>query len=287
MSNPWEKELPLLAFHCDFLMHGILSTAALHLAYKNPDQREKFNFLSVQHQEVALGPFRQAMSNITSDNCNQIFAFSMLLLTSQFASFQSPAFLLPSTEATSYRVPANWIMCLRGCSSIYRQASLHINSGPAGTLISLGTMVESAATSETTFLGSEDNRSLGFLAQNLLNLPTIKSSTTVTEMEAYVQSITWLCKLLTASSEISDTIVLRAYSSLWPVKLDDTFIRLLGEQRPPALIIVAHYCLLLKRCESCWFMKQCAYDLLEAILQDLPEEWLPYVEHPMLVIQAR
>lgn len=285
MSTPWEKELPQMALSCDFLMHGILSTAALHLAALNPGQQERFNYIAVQHQDLALGPFREAMSNITSDNCHNVFGFSMLLMISQFASVRSPDLILPSIEATSYQGPANWIVCLRGCSSIFNQARSHIKSGPLAVLISLGNAVEAVAANNIIYSASEDNQSLEYLAQNLLELPSIKSSTTVTEMEAYVESITWLSKLLAESSEEHDPVRQKAISFLWPLKLNETFIRLLSEQRPPALAIVAHYCLLLKRCQSIWFMEHRAYDLLNAVQQCLDKEWMPFVEHPLRSIQ--
>ena len=50
-----ESEVHLLALSCDYLLHGVLSTAALHMAYSNPEQEDSYNYLSTQHQELALG----------------------------------------------------------------------------------------------------------------------------------------------------------------------------------------------------------------------------------------
>jgi hypothetical protein len=46
----------------------------------------------------------------------------------------------------------------------------------------------------------------------------------------------------------------------------------LSEHRPPALAIMAHFCLLLKRCHSYWYMEHRANDLFDAIQQDWTEE---------------
>lgn len=48
--------------------------------------RERYEFLSAQHQDLAFAPFPAAMVNITEDNCHQVFAFSMLLVQYYFST---------------------------------------------------------------------------------------------------------------------------------------------------------------------------------------------------------
>jgi hypothetical protein len=79
----------------------------------------------------------------------------------------------------------------------------------------------------------------------------------------------------------------RATAALWVGRVSETFIRLLSEKRPPALILTAHYCLLLKYCEDCWYMEQRAYYLFEAVKQSLGEQWALYVEYPHRVLYSR
>jgi hypothetical protein len=174
-----ESEIRLLSLSCDYLMHGVLSTAALHLAYLNTDQRDKYNFLSTQHQDLALGPFRSAMPQITPENCHQVFAFSLLLLISQYASSRCVDFLLPSSEVT-YGL-TSWIICLRGCVSIAREASSHIKSGPLGPLIAQGAKVDLLTTDGTVLQDDEDDQvrpstsKLACFLSIFLMLPQIKT----------------------------------------------------------------------------------------------------------------
>jgi hypothetical protein len=266
-------------------MHAVLSTAALHLAYQNPDQRDRYKYLATQHQDLALGPFRSAMTNITAENCHQVFAFSILLVVSQYASSRSANFLLPAPEVSSGLT--NWIICLRGCSSIVRASCQHIRSGPLARLVDQENRADILTAGGRLLKQDEDSQSLDKLAHYLTNLPTLKSVTTVTEMESFADAIALLQKLLAASSQVSDSLSRRSLSSMWPVKVSDTFVRLLGEHRPPALAIMAHYCLLLKRCHSCWYMEHRAYDLFAAIHQNLAEEWMPCIEHPIQVFRGQ
>jgi hypothetical protein len=140
---------------------------------------------------------------------------------------------------------------------------------------------------------TEDDESLEGLSRRILAVQAgdgvIEESTTTTldEMEAYVESISLLRKMLAASSSTSDPLSARIFSSLWATQASETFILMLHEERPAALCILAHYCLLLNRCHSCWYTEHRAYDLLMAITQGLPEEWVASVEYPLRVIQRR
>jgi hypothetical protein len=270
---------------CDYLMHGILSMAALHLSYLNPGQQDKYEYLSAQHQNLAIGPFRQAMSTITSENCNQVFAFSILMAISQSTPSRGGNIVLPSPLAV-YRGPANWIVCLRGCSSIFEEVASHITSGPIGILLKEGMRAATFAMEITPLPEDKDDQSLEYVSRHLLNLQYIKDSTTVAELEAYAEAISQLRQLLAASSATSDSLTRRIFTSIWPAEISDTFIGLLHNERPPALIITAHYCILLKRCHSCWYMEHRAYNLFRAVQQSLTEEWMPYVERPSQVVQA-
>lgn len=285
MAGPWEKDLPKLALSCDYLAHGIMYTAALHLAYLNPGQRSKYEYKSAQHQDLAIGPFRRAMSTITSENCNQVFAFSGLMIIAQFAPSRSPELLFLSPSTALYKGPANWITCLRGCGYITQQALSHMKSGPLGNLLAQGKQVADLAEGVTSYPDNEDDQSIEYLSQHLFTLQVVKASTTVDEMESYTEAVSWLRKLLAASSTASDSLSGRIFASIWPTQVSDTFVKMLNEERPPALIITAHYCLLLQRCYSCWYMEHRAYDLFRAVQLSLTEEWNPYIERLQRVIQ--
>jgi hypothetical protein len=106
-------ELPKIALSCNYLIHGMMSIAALHLAHLHPDQREKYQLFSIQHQNVAPGPFQIAVSNITTENCDQVFRFSLLLMVSHFASFRAPEFFFPP-KLTGNNGLSDWVIWHRG-----------------------------------------------------------------------------------------------------------------------------------------------------------------------------
>jgi hypothetical protein len=82
----WQTTIPLLACSHSFLKHGILACSALHLAYLNPPERQRYQLTAACHQNRALPAFRSAIANANENNCNALFAFSQLLILHCFAS---------------------------------------------------------------------------------------------------------------------------------------------------------------------------------------------------------
>lgn len=287
ITNPWAREIPQQALNCDYLMHGILATASLHLSFLQPSQQERYHYQSVCHQDLALRPFRHTLSEIKAQNCNQVFAFSILLILFNYASFRSPDYLLPFTTAAGYKGLSNWIVCLRGCYSIFQQARSHVFLGPLGFLLPQEGWASALTVPLAEIPSTKDDQSLRNLADNLLDSPKIKDSTSTETLEAYADAILRLRRLLFASSQTSDPFSREAMSTLWPATISDTFVWLLNEHKPLALLIMGHYCLLLKKCEGCWYMKHRSYDLFHAVQHSLSDEWLSYLEHPLLVFKGQ
>jgi hypothetical protein len=288
ISTPWQDELPAIALTCDYLIHGILAMGALHLAYlnaDNPSLHEKYTYLATQHQDLSLGPFQQAMSAITPANANTCFAFSSLLMAYNFASDGSPEYLFPFSTEKPREGHSNWIVCLRGCSSIYMIARAEVRAGPLGFMFTTGRSIQQSL-GNGAIPDREDDKSLGQITDIVLNLPAVKISTTNDEMDSYRDAIEKLTNMLAGVGNGLDSISRRIASSVWACKVSETYIRTLREQRPPALIILAHYCLLLKQCEDCWFMKHRAVGLFDAVQRCLDAEWHIYIKHPRKVFRA-
>ncbi|CZR62670.1 uncharacterized protein PAC_12567 [Phialocephala subalpina] len=282
LASPWGNELPSLALNCDYLLHGILALGALHLAYCNqlgPAKQGHYSYVANHHYDLALCPFQQAMANVTAENANQLFAFSTLLLIFNYASNRSPGPAFPFAAAEATEGVSNWLACLRGCSAIFAIAQEYVEAGPMGFLISTGTQMQAAlqAGAKPT---AEDDNSLTQIKNVVLNNPSVKSSTTDDEMDAYLDAIERLRALLAATTQPLDSILRRAACSIWPTRVSDTFVRLLSEKRPPAMIIMAHYCLLLRGLEDVWYMEHRGLNLFQIVERSLGDEWAIYVEHP-------
>lgn len=75
----WRDYVPQMAFEYDFLLHGLLSVTALHLALLRNHSHDKNMLLAARHHNIGITLFRQHLANITHDNVAAIFAFSCML----------------------------------------------------------------------------------------------------------------------------------------------------------------------------------------------------------------
>ena len=69
---------------------------------------------------------------------------------------------------------------------------------------------------------------------------------------------------------------------VWPGTVSQRFIEIMQERRPEALVILAHYCVLLKKVDSCWWLAGVGNRMLAAIYQALEQAWRPWIEWPLL-----
>src|ERR1700761_1375184 len=73
-----------------FVMHGLLTLAALHLAHERPLERRKYAMLSTYHQGAALQHFRAVLPAITRENCSGIFIMSVTLSVISLSALSWP-----------------------------------------------------------------------------------------------------------------------------------------------------------------------------------------------------
>lgn len=76
----WQTLVPRLALKHRYLMHGILALASLHIA-SQLDTAEAVVYVDtgLLYYQMSLEPFRQAIAQLTPDNCDAVFAESVVL----------------------------------------------------------------------------------------------------------------------------------------------------------------------------------------------------------------
>ena len=68
---------------------------------------------------------------------------------------------------------------------------------------------------------------------------------------------------------------------IWPGSISQDFVELIEKRYPRALVILAYYCVLLKRCGHVWYLEGLGEGLLGSIWEALGEEWRPWVRWAM------
>ncbi|KIX01520.1 uncharacterized protein Z518_09246 [Rhinocladiella mackenziei CBS 650.93] len=118
-ADIWQRFVPMQGLKHDFLLHGILAFAALHMATKlkqstaedasesrEPDvsfllisgRSPSFYFRkALEYQNMAFASFHSVLPDVTQANCDAVFAFSILTMLLAIAIPQQSAFFSTTT----------------------------------------------------------------------------------------------------------------------------------------------------------------------------------------------
>ncbi|KAL8949829.1 MAG: hypothetical protein Q9222_004094 [Ikaeria aurantiellina] len=252
-------------------MRGILAIAALHLSHLRPDRAADYQHIANNHQDKALEMFQATIPNMTETNCHAFFALSSLIVVYAFASPRTPGTLVFTDETQE---SAKWLPMIRGVNSLLLQMWPWVENGPLRGLLQPGVI----NTMETRLPKPADIQ--------LKQLAELCETTAggVEAVEACVDAVKALrkcfAKIFTRSSVECEV----GTAFTWPVEVPDKFIQLLNARAPEALVILAHYCVVLHHLDDYWWMKGWAAHLMDNIYNELNDSWRDWIQWPSDVI---
>jgi hypothetical protein len=264
----WQQHLVELGFRHEFLLRGILAVAAYHIAYTSPTSHEEFTLLASNHQSLALAQFQDALTAVSATNCHALFAFSCLIIILTFASSpkSQPAAADFNTDVLQ------WFHMLRGGKIVLDMFPDAIKQSFLKPLLDEMAYTENTATHS---IPGADR------ITDLFRVCNISSHERETS-QAYTLAIHTLLSTFTQASicrNRGDGTILA--SLVWPVSLPPRFVDLLSEKQPEALVILAHYCVLISWAQdSDWFISGWGRYMLETIRESVPESWHEHLKWP-------
>lgn len=103
----------------------------------------------------------------------------------------------------------------------------------------------------------------------------------VQKAEICKEALKELRKLFVLTHSPNRTRYSEASLRVWPGNISQDFVELIYESDPRALVILAHYCVLLMKIDHVWYLRGLGRGLLENIWEALGEEWRAWIEWPM------
>jgi hypothetical protein len=275
----WKTTVPEMAFQHDFLKHGILACSALHLAHLNPSERRQYQLIAACHQARGLPQFREAIAAPTEDNCDAIMAFSPLLIIHCFASEEADADLMLVTDDAECGIP-DWLKVIRGSCTMFSHVWGYMKRGPFKPLID-ESMVEEALPI------IPDNPDHAARLKELLSLPVLGKNPPLGKlldhtMTAYSSALILLSRAFVMAQAAKDhgNFTMWTAVQIWPARIPIEFLDLLRAREPAALVLLAHYCVLLGPLDESWYMSGFRKRLLEKIYWQLDESWRCWLDWP-------
>lgn len=293
-------------------MHGILATAARHLAYLRPGQCDPYNAASDKHHHLGLTGFREALTEITQQNCHACAAYTLTLNVYAWASFHATgSFFLPDLDSDSSPNQVELITILRGGNAVMSVAHHWILVGPLSAVyvpwlnwekdpkISRLPSVQSllSRTDDSPILPHEDDARLERLAalwavpsSDLPSPPSAHGGPTsgpaplTPEARQVLFEALFMLRRVFLITVADNGIEAQAATLSWSIIVSDAYIMAVRQRSPGALVLLAHYCILLKRSEKKWWIEGKAEELLgkiKRILEASGEGWMQWIEWPM------
>jgi len=114
---------------------------------------------------------------------------------------------------------------------------------------------------------------------------TMQTGTTAEELQVCAQALAILRRVFRLPYAPNKTwLDVRGAVFIWPGAVSQVFVDLLYERRPGALVLLAYFCVLLKRIDSYWYFEGLGVGLLKRIGEELDRrgegwrEWIGWAE---------
>ena len=275
-TNPflelWNRELPALIPHHSNLLYAVLSISAGHLLASDPGNHQ-FRDAHENYITLALREQHNALASMGSNNTSSVCFTSVLLLSDFFATLQY-------RPIEPYEPPMEWLNMGRGTAIVFRAAQQHVQTGGGGFDANL---IAPILNSVLPKMGNPMEASNVFRAQGhempsevpwLLSQPDSLDDMGDREtFNAYMSALAYIGRIKRAlelgEDDGSISVQLLAFAGLVPGK----FVDFVGEMRPRALVILAHYFALAGKFNGDGSMQKAAERELRGIGAAVPVEW--------------
>ncbi|KAF4432242.1 Sterol uptake control protein 2 [Colletotrichum fructicola] len=266
----WRVSVVRLALKCDYVMRTLLSISALHLAHQRPERKEALVARALLYHRLASREAMGLMSSLDERNAENLFLFSLLTI---FFALASGRYLKESAVVWESAFP-DWTFLLSGACSLIKLLNARIYDGPLLPIIRYAT---------ERFFTARDETSAH--PENLENLRKLIGSNCRDEnlLDIYNYAIDELRHPLSLAlhggghgMDIMDMFI-------WKYFVAEDFLPLLKtpETNQEAVVIYAHFCIVLGKLESQWWLQGWAKHLISQAWALLDESYKPWIQWPM------
>ena len=265
----WQFAVPREAASHDFLLHALLAISAMNLWYVNPTKRHLYERAAVSHRNLALITSIPALNEVTDDNCHALFAMSSIISVL--------CFVLPhSAQSVTLSDPVNDIVSvsklIRGVKTVLHSAREWIALGSLGGLVDYNW--------DPTSLALPEEARLAFEKLFDVNKRETRDGSIRDLYNATIQDLKHAYEIHTVVMGEPGLIF------TWLVVVQASYVAQLEKKEPMALVILAHYAVLLHTSKRQWWLDGRGAHLVQFIHQLLPPEWLSAIVWPGEAVRA-
>lgn len=271
-NGVWQNHLVQWGMEFPSILHLILALSALHLAYKNPESRDKYIQQADNHFTFGVRTVTSVLSQLNADNCQKIYKAAVLVCFIYFGRGPRPGEYLIFSDAG----PAEWKVLMGGVRSIVFSYHAKVYSG----------ILEPKPEEIEPFLSEAmrielHEHTIHVEALQRLVEQEITDETQRVMYEKAIEDLLEKMREVYEKRSIGDPGVGLMHLLIgWLYRLPEEMVGLLERKEPRALVILAYWAVMLKFMDSAWFMKGWSEHVLEGISGCLQPEYRPWIEWP-------
>ncbi|PVH76200.1 hypothetical protein DL98DRAFT_641726 [Cadophora sp. DSE1049] len=245
----WRDVVPALAFKHDFLLSGVFSVSALHLGLLFPSALH--SKVALHHHTTGLQSFRHHLLNITSENVTALFAFSCLVPVYAFGSRNLAISALADQTKDVLIEIIDLFTLLGGIAIIIEKGSHWLEAS------SFAPFLRTTSSPNPYHLSPAIESTLSILISQ--NKSTTLDPTLRASYDSAIQDLR--CGFLRARDRPNAKMVVLPC----PIMLNKDVMEEMRRKQPMALVILAHYGVLLHALRRDLWMKGWGRDVIFAV----------------------
>ncbi|PWY70775.1 hypothetical protein BO83DRAFT_379504 [Aspergillus eucalypticola CBS 122712] len=270
----WQENIPHQALSCPSLLHDIFAVSALHLALSSDCERAEKQALiedAEAHQSEAIKMIMEFDNQLESSKLFESFVLSSLLVGS--------AFSFPLAVATHCETEGNMLDELIGVFILIRKMMSF--STPIILRIQESELCGLLLKEETQSSPSQSSQEAIASLHELLNTTYSQENE---NHRAFADTIDCLENLLGRLDGAGEIV---SWSFNWICEVPAAFIVLLQEHNPLALVILAHYCVVLHQLRDRWWIASWGQRVLDIIAGILGPAWKSSIAWPVHAVKGQ
>jgi len=260
----WKTMVTSIALQHDFLLSSLLAFTARHLSRLRPSQQSYYEDLATRLQSGALRSLNNGrlLLHMSKDTSEPVFLFSSFTWMNAVAT--------PCKTPGGHPLSAcrDWLIFLRGVASVVMHAWPWLAMWNLLPLLLPNLTWEYSKTPPA-------EEPLKHLQSLILSVEDLEKRQIYTkaakDLEVAFARLHYLSK---ESCSLMDLFQ-------WPARLADRYVELLMDSEAEALVIFAHYAVLISRESSSWWLEGRAEWIISSIYAHLAPRHRPWMDWPM------
>ncbi|KAH9237506.1 hypothetical protein K456DRAFT_1354198 [Colletotrichum gloeosporioides 23] len=266
----WRVTVPSLSLRHTYLMRSLLAIPALHMAQTRPNDRSHYVSAALEYHRISSETARDMLEKFSGDQDGvPLFLFSALNVIIVLATPQRSSDGSILDEDASFH---DLLAVLKGMNGILRHSWGSLSDSPLAPLLNHGA-------ERWVFQQQLSQAELGYLS------PDSSLDELAARLNAEVADVTELvvyARVIDMLRDATQWVHLweGADALVWIYRSLEDFIPLLELRTQEALSVLAHFAVILKRCENQWWLQGWAVQIMSGVYQQLDYDHKHWIYRP-------